>query len=102
MNMTIFAIVWRGKQMSNLIQLNLSKDDVGLYVGSDLVITNDDKTVYLQFGLDQFYNIINSFLELIGEPTAEQMADTILAQENKMQELTDTLEMYEEYANRRR
>lgn len=88
--------------MSNLIQLNLSKDDVGLYVGSDLVITNDDKTVYLQFGLDQFYNIINSFLELIGEPTAEQMADTILAQENKMQELTDTLEMYEEYANRRR
>ena len=88
--------------MSNLIQLNLSKDDVGLYIGSDLVITNDDKTVYLQFGLDQFYNIINSFLELIGEPTTEQMADTILAQENKIQELTDTLEMYEEYANRRR
>ena len=88
--------------MADLIQLNLSKDDVKIIVGSDLIITNDDKTVYLQFGLDQFYIIINSFLELIGEPTTEQMADTILAQENKIQELTDTLEMYEECTNRRR
>ena len=88
--------------MSNLIQLNLSKDDVGLYVGSDLVITNDDKTVYLQFGLDQFYDIINSFLGLIGEPTTEQMADTIIAQENKIEKLTDTIELYEECVDRRR
>ncbi len=88
--------------MSNLIQLNLSKDDIGINVGADLVLTNEDKTIYLKFNLDQFYNIINSFLELIGEPTTEQMADTILVQENKIQELTDTLEIYEEYANRRR
>lgn len=88
--------------MSNLIQLNLSKDDIGINVGADLVLANEDKTIYLKFNLDQFYNIINSFLELIGEPTTEQMADTILVQENKIQELTDTLEIYEEYANRRR
>lgn len=82
--------------MADLIQLNLSEDDVKIIVGADLVLTNEDMTLYLQFGLDQFCNIIDDFLNLIGEATTEELKNTILSQQNKIEELEDRLDQYKE------
>lgn len=82
--------------MANLIQLNLEDDDVSVQVDSSLVITSEDKTIYLQFGLDQFNMIIDYFLNIIGEQTTEELKDKILSQQNKIEELEDMLEQYKE------
>lgn len=82
--------------MANLIQLDLEDDDISTEVNSSLIIVNEDRTIYLKFGLDQFYKIIDYFLNIIGEQTTEELKDKILSQQNKIEELQDILEQYKE------
>lgn len=85
--------------MSTQVQINWIKDKLNILVGENVVISNDDLTETATLEMEQFDEIIDSYLNQVGESTVEELKDKILKFKNENEELKSKLEQYEEYKN---
>ena len=83
--------------MSTQVQINWIKDKLNILVGENVVISNDDLTETATLEMEQFDEIIDSYLNQVGESTVEELKDKILKLENQNEELKSKLQQYEEY-----
>lgn len=82
--------------MSTFINLDLKNDELKHILGSDVRIETEDKSIGLTLTDEQFQKLHDDYREDIGELTISELQDEMIILKDKVEELENIIEQYEE------